>query len=242
MIKIETAERLAGARVKVKLLEWSEIRPPNEEVRYDHVVSASALGQWSIEWKSWKDYDDRTIFLDGDFVANGGENLEAAKAAAQADYERRIISALAEPAGEVGPVAWRSMESAPKNGTMLRLLVRPGNAEEDGWTPFADSIDPYQTIGFNPLSDTGEDEWQFAGWDWCHDCFTDGAGDIIGWLPFDTTTPDASAIREAASKAIKSFIDDWGDGLGNLSNHDLADILWRISEAIESALAGRAER
>lgn len=82
---------------------------------------------------------------------------------------------------------WRSIDSAPKDGTMLRLLVQPGAAEEDGWTPFTDSREPYATIGFNALSDTLEDQWQFAGWDWCHDCFTDGAGKVIGWLPFAST-------------------------------------------------------
>lgn len=92
-------------------------------------------------------------------------------------------SALVE-VGEAEPVTWRDMSSAPKDGTFVRLLVRPGSSETDGWTPFADSSDPYQTIGFNALSDTTEDVWQFAGWDWCHDCFTDGAGEVIGWLPF----------------------------------------------------------
>jgi len=92
--------------------------------------------------------------------------------------EKRL-SAIAHP---VQP-GWREMESAPKDGTMVRLLVRPGTAEEDGWTPFADSSEPYSAIGFNALSDTLEDEWQFAGWNWSHDCFTDGAGEVIGWMP-----------------------------------------------------------
>lgn len=109
---------------------------------------------------------------------------ESAPADAQAGETSPDATSPTSPQ-EAEAVAWCDMSNAPKDGTMVRLLVRPGSALEDGWTPFTDSSDPYSTIGFNALSDTGEDEWQFAGWDWCHDCFTDGAGTVIGWAPFD---------------------------------------------------------
>lgn len=92
-------------------------------------------------------------------------------------------SALSLP---VQPVAWEGMDTAPKNGTMLRLLIQRGDVDRGAWASFEDSLDPYETIGFNALSDTLEDEWQFAGWDWVHDCFTDGAGYPVGWLPLTT--------------------------------------------------------
>ncbi|WP_127523637.1 hypothetical protein [Mesorhizobium sp. Z1-4] len=76
---------------------------------------------------------------------------------------------------------WRSMHGAPKDNTMVLLLVQP--IEGEGWTPFADSMDPYVTIGFNGRDDTGTDCWQFAGWDWSHDCFVDGQGKVLAWMP-----------------------------------------------------------
>lgn len=71
----------------------------------------------------------------------------------------------------------RDMATAPKDGTILRLLVQfQGHS-------FQDSHDPCWTIGFNNLENTTEDRWQFAGWDWCHDCIVEAPGTPIGWLP-----------------------------------------------------------
>ena len=73
---------------------------------------------------------------------------------------------------------WNSMDSAPRDGKMVRLLVD----FEDHATE--DSPDPCPTIGANNFEGDGEDVWLFAGWDWCHDRFTQGTGKPIGWLPF----------------------------------------------------------
>lgn len=81
---------------KVKPLVWTDPAPPNDEYRYDHVFAESALGRYSIEWKSWKEYDDFGVFCAGDYVCSEHQ-LEYAKAAAQADYERRILAALQPP-------------------------------------------------------------------------------------------------------------------------------------------------
>lgn len=72
---------------------------------------------------------------------------------------------------------WNDIDTAPKDGRMLRLLVvfDENDLEDDGMaTP---------TIGFNILGDTGEDFWHIAGWCWCCDEFTKGIGQPIGWLP-----------------------------------------------------------
>lgn len=79
---------------------------------------------------------------------------------------------------------WNDPISARKDGTMLHLLIRQGQDDQDAFTPFDDSMDPYETIGFNSFENTEEDRWQFAGWDWQQDCFVTGAGEVIGWLPF----------------------------------------------------------
>lgn len=99
---------------------------------------------------------------------------------------------LMPPAPQDILLGWQSMETAPKDGTMLHLLVRPGQEELDPFTSFHDSREPYETIGFNQLSDTTIDEWQFAGWDWCHDCITDGHGEVIGWRAFGVATTEGS--------------------------------------------------
>ena len=74
-----------------------------------------------------------------------------------------------------------SLETAPKNGKMLLLLV--DYSAEDAHHPLEDKQRCW-TIGFNSLEDTGIDEWQFAGWDWSQDCFCQGTGEVVGWQQF----------------------------------------------------------
>jgi len=74
----------------------------------------------------------------------------------------------------------RPMVDAPKDGTMVRLLVD----YSDGGGALEDDHPRSWTIGFNGFEDTGEDEWKFAGWCWSHDHFTQGSGEPVGWLPW----------------------------------------------------------
>ncbi len=79
-----------------------------------------------------------------------------------------------------------SMESAPRDGTMLRLLVQfTDHATEDtdgaAWT-----------IGANNHDRDGEDVWKFTGWCWAHDHFTEGKGTPVGWLPLIDGQRDAA--------------------------------------------------
>jgi hypothetical protein len=69
---------------------------------------------------------------------------------------------------------WRPMESAPRDGSMLRLLVE----FEDHATE--DTAGPAPTIG---AYCAGAECWHFAGWCWTHDHFTEGKGTPVGWLP-----------------------------------------------------------
>ena len=73
------------------------------------------------------------------------------------------------------------MDSAPRDGTIVRLLVD----FEDG--ALEDTDQPVWTIGANYIDQ--ENAWQFAGWNWTHDCFTEGSGTPIGWLPMLDETP-----------------------------------------------------
>ncbi len=83
------------------------------------------------------------------------------------------------PAQAVGLVPL-AMETAPRDGTMIHLLVQfEENATED-------TAEPAWTIGACNDDNVGDDErvgWQFAGWCWTHDHFTEGKGTPVGWLP-----------------------------------------------------------
>lgn len=85
---------------------------------------------------------------------------------------------------EVEPVAWLPLDTAPKDGTLICLLVNfDDHATEDG-------PGPHPTIGSNTSeNDEGPDEWQFAGWNWEHDRYTQGVGTPVGWLPMAAQQP-----------------------------------------------------
>lgn len=85
------------------------------------------------------------------------------------------------------------MDTAPTDGTMIRLLVDfEGNSLED-------TDQPVWTIGACYASDSEGDVWQFAGWNWSHDRFTEGHGKPIGWLPMlDAALLSAPALPAAA--------------------------------------------
>lgn len=84
------------------------------------------------------------------------------------------------------------MDTAPTDGTMIRLLVDfEGNSLED-------TDQPVWTIGACYASDSEGDVWQFAGWNWSHDHFTEGHGKPIGWLPMlDAALLSAPALPAA---------------------------------------------
>lgn len=93
------------------------------------------------------------------------------------------------------------METAPRDGTMVRLLVQfDDHATED-------TEGPAWTIGACYDDNVGEGEgfgWQFAGWCWSHDHFTEGKGVPVGWLPMlGAATPSPRSVDDAAVAAPK---------------------------------------
>lgn len=77
---------------KPKTLEWSEEREPCDACGYHHIVAESALGQFSIEWKGWKEHDSRTVYIAGEYI-DSAESLECAKLVA-AQHIYKIVLAL----------------------------------------------------------------------------------------------------------------------------------------------------
>lgn len=111
------AERLAGARVKVKALgDWRR-GYCDDEVTIEQVPTGfGSIYQVRIfEGTIWLDYPVRE--------KEAFPTVEAAKAAAQADYERRILAALAEPAGEAEPVTWQHMPGCGEDRESKMLYV-----------------------------------------------------------------------------------------------------------------------
>ena len=88
---------------------------------------------------------------------------------------------------------WRDMESAPKDGTLVRLLVSfDEHSTEDA--------DEAPTIGANNFDNDGEDVWRFAGWCWSHDHFTQGVGTPAGWLPMIDTNPGTAELDRVTAE------------------------------------------
>lgn len=87
--------------------------------------------------------------------------------------------------------AW-SLDTAPRDGTMVRLLVDYSEGEH----PLEDTHDEAWTIGFNNDVNDGQDTWKFAGWCWSQDHFTEGKGRVLGWLPY--SRPLIAGWREIA--------------------------------------------
>jgi len=173
-------------------------------------------------------------------VAASGETISHMKVRRD-DLLQLIRAALAThdtaPVDQ-GEVVARSMETAPRDGTIIRLLVQfEDHPLED------DNTKPLWTIGGNSFENTGEDLWQFAGWSWSHDTFVDGVGTPVGWLPLidPQAAPAAqpmipmSMLRPIAVEAIRSIT-----GCPDISNGDkhLTDEIESVALAAITAEAG----
>ena len=99
------------------------------------------------------------------------------------EYRKTQIALAEAEDGKSGGFNYNPLETAPRDATILRLLVKGGNA------PLQD-IDQetlWETIGFNSFDHNEESDWKVAGWNWRQGCFDSCvAHEVIGWLPFET--------------------------------------------------------
>lgn len=161
-------------------------------------------------WKVVGEWDGRTYIASGE---RGGQVDRGAMLTRQLWAAWRDRAALAghtaPPAAEQPEPAasgWRDMGSAPKDSTLIRLLVE----FEDHATE--DEEGPAVTIGFNALENDQIDKWHFAGWCWTHDRFTDGVGTPIGWLPLVAAAeqPDTVKVRDLLELVMRCDITGGG--------------------------------
>lgn len=82
--------------MKIKEIIWSEETPPTKDVcYYDHCKASTPLGEFSIEWKSWKDYDSKVVYLNGEYL-HSAFDLKDAKDYVDDYYQNLIMSCLEE--------------------------------------------------------------------------------------------------------------------------------------------------
>lgn len=140
-----------------------------------------------------------------------------------------IAALLAAPPAQAVDLAPRPMATAPHDGTMVRLLVQfKENATED-------TSEPTWTIGACNDDNVGEDErigWQFAGWCWTHDHFTEGKGTPVGWLPMidSAQAVDLGQFRDL----VTTLVDRCGDDL----SADQFVLAGRLLNLIDSQAVG----
>ena len=97
-----------------------------------------------------------------------------------------LIATQTEAAPAANALPWRSMLTAPTNGTIVRLLVDYSADSAFGSLEAHNPTSTGQTIGVNGDGGHLDDPEGrvICGWNWEHDCFTQGKGEPVGWLPF----------------------------------------------------------
>lgn len=63
--------------MKVKDIDWTEEFQPHKHCSYNHLIGRTGLGDFQIEWKGWKTYDGRCIYLCGDYLETVDSTEEA---------------------------------------------------------------------------------------------------------------------------------------------------------------------
>ena len=84
--------------MKIKKIEWSDVKCPNEENPYHHVIGKTPLGDFLITWKGWKEsisYDIEHEFYSAHVCGfSSFFSLEEAKEQAKNAYEIKVSECI----------------------------------------------------------------------------------------------------------------------------------------------------
>lgn len=81
----------------IKKIQWTEPRKANNQVRYDHVIGKTPIGDILITWKSWKSNDDYCVDESPWYALEAygfmvSASLEELKAQCQSAFEKYVDS------------------------------------------------------------------------------------------------------------------------------------------------------
>ena len=51
-------------------MNWTEPQPPNDSIRYNHIILKSPIGKFIIDWKGWKVNPVYDIWLNDDLIGS----------------------------------------------------------------------------------------------------------------------------------------------------------------------------
>jgi hypothetical protein len=153
----------------------------------------SLRAELAVERKRVSSYRTLVSSLESQISRHRANASEAAGAIRTLDSERAanavLTAELSEYKQDAERYRWRPIETAPKDGSSVLLLV------EDSDYPLEDerataTIGAYGTEGGAEFDQT----WNFAGWDWCQDCYVRGNGTPTHWMPLPPV--EANAARK----------------------------------------------
>ena len=128
-----------SAAPAIKPLVWSDESGPTDKIRYNHITAETAAGQFSVEWKGWKEEDGPCVYLAGDYIGVASD-LGGAKMLAEQHIRELVANLLAasptppaEQQAQPGAVyAELPVPNYPKSGGF------PGTFAEAQMRDFAD--------------------------------------------------------------------------------------------------------
>lgn len=49
-------------------IEWSEEFEANTEIQYNHINANTPVGEFSIQWKGWEEWDSKCVYLNDKYL------------------------------------------------------------------------------------------------------------------------------------------------------------------------------
>ena len=72
-----TLTKTALTKGECMKIEWSEEFEANTEIQYNHINADTPVGDFSIQWKGWKEWDSKCVYLNNEYLNSFCEIDEA---------------------------------------------------------------------------------------------------------------------------------------------------------------------